>query len=154
MPITIEGWIEFSPYIETDERDLEHSWIAWMKIEAIISYNDEINCLIIGNPRDFDNNDVLHVPIAKNRGFPNNPSSYLKSNIDSLIDFEEMFGQGEIFGFTHFYFSEVEGINWFQDYGISIVDTEWEKLFDLTVKFKDIKSINSNQIRFTLWYNW
>ena len=112
MPIDIQGWIEYSPYSDSKEREAEHSWIPWMSIEAIIQHNDEVNWIILGNPRDFQNNQTEYQPIAKNRGFPKNPGRYLAEEIASAKEFTTKHNQEELFGFSHFYFSEIEMIDW------------------------------------------
>ncbi len=150
MPIDVEGWVEFSPYKEKKEQDDEYSWLSWMDISSIIEFNDEINWVLMGNPRDFNSNASKFNPIAKNRGFPENPSSYLKSDIKWIIEHETKYGKGELFGFTNINYSEIENINWKNDYDIKIEESDWGKLFELVDKFKNLKnikgllSINSN----------
>ncbi len=90
----------------------------------------------------------------QNRGFPNNPGRYLAEEIASAKEFATKHNQEELFGFAHFYFSEIEMIDWKKEYGISLIDSDWNKLFELTAKFKELKEISSAQIRFTFWYNW
>lgn len=154
MPLDIQGWIEYSPYIDNKEKEDEHSWITWMNIGAIIQFNDEVNWILFGNPRDFQNLEPKYKPIAKNRGFPTNPDSYLKSDIEWLKEFESKNGKGDSFGFSYFYFSEIEMIDWEKEYGVSLIYSDWKGLFELTIKFKELKNIQSDQIRFTVWYNW
>src|SRR5690606_23291695 len=120
----------------------------------LIDFNDEINWVILGNPRDFNNDKAKFKPIAKDRGFPFNPGGELKSDIQWITEHEMKYGKGELFGFSHFYFYEVENINWDKDYEISIGKSDWEKLFELTTKFKELRQIKSEQIRLTVWYNW
>jgi len=154
MPIDINGWIEYSPYTELKERKDEYSWITWMNIGAIIQSNDEVNWIIFGNPRDFQNPEPDYQSIAKNRGFPCNPDKYLETDIKWVNEFEGKNGKGELFGFSYFYFSEIEMIDWENEYGISLNDSNWKGLFELTSKFKELKNIKSEQIRFTVWYSW
>ena len=154
MPINIQGWIEYSPYEDEKEREDQDAWITWMNVSSLIDFNDEINWIIFGNPRDFNNDTPKFKPIAKNRGFPNNPSDELKADIQWIRELEVEYGKGGIFGFSYFYFSEVDKINWKKDYGVSIVESDWGKLFELTEKFKALRQITSEQIRLTVWYNW
>lgn len=154
MPVDIEGWIEFSPYGNKDERKDNHSWMTWMNISSVVNINDEVNWALLGNPRDFNNKESKFIPIAKNRGFPDNPGRNLKNDIDWIFEHEKNYRKGELFGFTHFYFSEIENIDWQEAYQISIKQSDWGKLFDLTRKFINLKRIGSEQIRFTVWYNW
>ncbi len=154
MPINIHGWVEFNIHLNEAEREEEHAWLTWMDISAFMLFNDEVNWILLGNPRDFKNDKPKFTPIAKNRGFPKNPSNYLKSNIDEINDFQEKYGKEELFGFTYFLFSEIEKIDWKAIYQISIGESEWGKLFQLTKVFKELKQIESSQIRFTVWYNW
>lgn len=154
MPIDIDGWIEFSPYTTEQERNEDDAWLTWMDISSMIDFNDEVNWILFGNPRDFHNERPKHIPIAKNRGFPKNPGGSLKVDIEWITEYEKKFGKGALFGFSHFYFSEIERIDWKIDYGISLIESDWEKLFDLTAKFKILKRLKPEQIRFSVWYNW
>ncbi|MCK8482320.1 hypothetical protein [Psychroserpens algicola] len=154
MPVQISGWIEFSPYENSDHRKEDSSWISWMELGSVIEFNDEINWILIGNPKDFYNDDPKFKPIAKERGFPKNPDVHLKTDINNIIAFEKKHGKDEIFGFSYFYFSEVENINWNEKYKITSKNSDWIKLFELIKMFKEIKSLNSDQIRITTWYNY
>ncbi|WP_020531035.1 hypothetical protein [Flexithrix dorotheae] len=154
MPIDIEGWVEFSPYEEKEEQNKEYGWLSWMDISSIIEFNDEVNWVLIGNPRNFKSNAPKYNPIAKDRGFPENPSSHLKYDINWIVEHETKYGKGELFGFTNFNYSEVENINWKKDYNIKIDESDWLKLFELIDNFKDLKKIKSEQIRIVAWYNW
>jgi hypothetical protein len=42
MPLETLGWIEYSPYFTQEERDDEHSWSTWMRIDAVIYRVDEV----------------------------------------------------------------------------------------------------------------
>ena len=154
MPVQISGWIEFSPYENYDERKEDSSWISWMELGSVIEFNDEINWILIGNPKDFHNDSPKFKPIAKERGFPENPGFHLKTGINEITIFEKKYGTGEIFGFSYFYFSEIENINWNEKYKITTENSDWIKLFELIKMFKEIKNINSDQIRITTWYNY
>ena len=153
MPINIEGWVEFSPYRKKEEQNDQHSWISWMDIRSLIHFNDEINWILMGNPKDFKSDNPRFKPIAKNRGLPKNPSHYLQIDIERISEHETKYGEGEIFGFTYLSYSEIEKINWQIDYQIQIDKSDWGKLFELINTFRDLKNIKSQQIRLVLWYN-
>lgn len=154
MPVQIEGWIEFSPYENPKEREDEDSWISWMEIGSVIQFNDEINWIHFGNPKEFNANSPKFVPIAKEKGIPHNPSHYLQIDLKSNIDFEKNYGKGNLFGFTHIYFSEIEKINWSNLSQVDSKNSDWLKLFKLIKMFMKIKKIKSDQIRIIAWYNW
>lgn len=154
MPIDIQGWIEFSPFKDKKEREDKHSWITWMNVGSLIEFNDEVNWIIFGNPSGFNKEAAKYSPIAKNRGFPDNPAEILQSEINKISEHERKYGKGELFGFTHFYFNEVDKIDWEREYGVSIITSDCGKLLDLTRRFMDLKKLESEQIRFTVWYNW
>lgn len=154
MPVQIEGWIEFSPYENLSERKEESSWISWMELGSVIQFNDEINWILMGNPKDFNNVNPKFKPIAKERGFPINPHVYLQIDINNFEEYNKKNGTGEIFGLTHFYFYEIENVNWNREYEINTDNSDWIKLFELIKMFKKIKNLNSEQIRITAWYNW
>ena len=152
MPIDIEGWIEYSPYESLVEREEEYAWISWMQVGSVIMFNDEVNWRLFGNPRDFHNQNLEYNPIAKSRGFPENPSDYLTKEIKWIAEFKKKYGKGNFFGFTNFDFSEIEKIDWKNEY--DIINSDWLILFELIKTFKELKKLQSEQIRFTVWYNW
>lgn len=154
MPIDIEGWIEYSPYKNKEDQNEEHSWMPWMDISSVVSFNDEVNWILFGNPRDFKTNDSKFKPLAKNRGFPTNPSCYLKLDINLIHEHENKHGKGELFGFTFLKYSEIERIDWDKDHQVKIEESDWGKLFNLINTFRDLKNIKSEQIRLVVWYNW
>ncbi|BDD07290.1 hypothetical protein [Aureibacter tunicatorum] len=154
MPIDINGWIEYSPYTNEQERKEEYTWFTWMDVSSFIRFNVNVNWVIFGNPRDFQSELPDVIPIAKNRGLPNNLSYFPNLDVTEDIEYEKKNCNNEIFGFTHFYFSEIDRIDWLESYQIDIDKTEWGKLFALTKEFQRLKKIQSNQIRFTVWYNW
>lgn len=156
MPINISGWIEFIPSIYTtaEEWKEEYAWHTWMSVGSMIYSNDEINWILFGNPRRFDNYASEFESIAKGRGFPQNPGPDLKSSIKEIIEFESKYGKGEVFAFTHVFYNEINIVNWQKDYNIDIVESDWLKLFQLIDKFIELKNLEPEQIRITIWYNW
>jgi len=156
MPVDINGWIEFIPSIySTDaEWEDEYAWHTWMRVGSIIYSNDEINWILFGNPREFNNPEPEFRTIAKGRGFPQNPGPDLTRSIEEIIEFENKLGKGEFFAFTHVFYSEINTVNWQKEYGINVVESDWLKLFQLVDKFLELKNLSPEQIRITVWYNW
>jgi len=154
MPVQIEGWIEFSPYENLKEREDEFSWTSWMEVGSVIQFNDDINWILFGNPKDFNNKSPEFISVAKERGIPKNPSHYLQMDLKNNADFEKKYGKGNLFGFTHIYFNEIENIKWLDKYQIDSKNSDWFRLFELIKMFKEIKNIKSDQIRIITWYNW
>lgn len=145
MPIFVEGYIE---YLHVEDYSIEDSvWSTWMLIESIIVFNDIVNHKIFGNPRDFKDN--KENCIAKERGFPNNPSYLLKKEI---IEKEKFHESGELFGFTHFLYSEINQFDWKSF--LSGEHSNWLDLFELIEQFMKIKNLEADKIRFVTWYNW
>jgi hypothetical protein len=144
MPITIEGKIE---YLDLAFSIDESIWQTWMNIPSIIRFNDEINWMILGNPRDFKNTKEKH--IAKERGFPENPSFDLMRDIEDWTLSE---CKNDEFGFTNFLYSEIKHIDW----GIIVHknESDWCKLFILIEKFMELKNLSAERIRITAWYSW
>lgn len=144
MSISIEGKIE---YLDLSFDIEDNNWQTWMNLPSIIKFNDKINWKIFGNPRDFE--DINEEYIAKNKGFPINPSFDLIQDIKylKLNDLKK-----EEFGFTHFLYSEIRTFNW-----KSIVqesESDWYKLFILIEKFMELKNLSAERIRIIAWYCW
>lgn len=154
MPIYTDGWIEYSLYDNEEERSEENAWLSWMDISTIIKHIDEVHWVLIGDPRKFKSDQTRFKSIAKDRGFPNNPSYYLKLDIELINNSQNNDSVGEYFGFTYLSYSEIENINWKDDYQLEIENSDWGNLFELIDKFRDLKRLNSEQIRLVIWYNW
>ncbi len=136
--IFIEGRVEFS--YDIDNLDDDHAWQTWMNISAMDIQNDSVGWQILGKPTD-----VEYKSTIQNRGFPKNPSNDLKRDID-FINKNKL---PELFGFTHLFFSEIENLELVEN-----TESDWLKLFVLIRAFMNLKKLNSNQIRLTIWYNW
>lgn len=78
----------------------------------------------------------------------------MKHDIEGIIEFEDKYGKGELFGFTHIFYNEITTIDWQKDYGIDVVESDWLKLFQLIDKFIELKKLYPEQIRISIWYNW
>ena len=146
MSIEIKGIIEYS--------EKENLWFPFLYVNnTFVKFNDEVNWKILGNPKDFKNDKVNS--IAKNRGFPKNPSYALKNEINQIESYYQKYPKNakeEIFGMTNFLYSEIENIDWKNE--LKSEKSEWFDLFKFIDNFIKLKQKNSKSIRFTLWYEW
>ncbi len=149
MPLETKGWVEYCPYLG-EERQNEHSWIAWMDISSIIDLADETTELLFGYSKRIVRNEFKINAIAKDRSIPENASEIVKGEIDKIKAFEKKFGKGEIFGFSTIFYNEIKSL----DKLVSDDSDCVSSLFILIDTFKTLRKLEDEQIRLIVWFEW
>ncbi|MBT1688772.1 hypothetical protein [Dawidia soli] len=147
MPLETLGWIEYSPYLTQEERD-EHSWLAWMRIDAVISRVDRVTEIFFGYSKRIIRKEFEIQSLAKDRGIPINASGIVKTEIEDIRLLEQKHRVG-FFGYSVIYYDEITKTTLPVEAG-----SDWPKLFSLIELFKGIKGLEDNQIRLIVWFEW
>ena len=148
MPLEINGFIEYSTYQSILEREEESTWQAWMDISSIIDYVDEFTEYLFGYSKRVIKDNIQINALAKDRNIPKNPSDLVQRELNFIRESERVYGE-ETFGYTFAYYNEI-----MSKYNKEFDTKEWNNLFSLIDKFLIMKNINSDQVRFIVWFSW
>lgn len=154
MGIDIHGWVEVSQ-LDTEERGEDYAWSGIINVPVIIDGCDEVSQLLFGfSKHALTGGHLPHQPIARNRGLPPNPSGSVKQDLDEIREYERNHGSGEIGGYTHIDFAEIESLDW-QQHGIrDLESSDWWTLFKMIRVLRSDHRFGTAGIRIVCWFCW
>jgi len=151
----IHGWIELTA-LDVAQRGESYAWAGVIRLDYLIGWYDIVAVALFrfrpatplrGEPE-------LPSPIAAERGLPSNPSEQVTAELDEIKRLEETRGAGEIGGYTHVYWEEIENVDW-RSFGVErLQDSPWFTVFNLVRVLKASSEFAHAGIRIVCWRNW
>ena len=68
------------------------------------------------------------------------------------MKFAKEYPSEKSYGFTHIYFNEIEGLGW--NSNTLEPESDWWVLFKIIHLFIELRGMENDQVRITVWYSW
>lgn len=160
MGVDIHGWVEVRRiYRDRWQWNMPADWIAVVAIGGLLARNyDMFGCMFgVQNPSKF-------VPIAPNRGFPDDPSLVVQDDIARL---QRLIATREIHSASWITWSEIKQVDWSTPAQVSgpiglsstdhvakrreAIERDWLLLFDVMRRLA--REYGDENVRLVVWFD-